>query len=262
MGMTPNFLGRPARRAARAATATAGPANGTGTATADATGSAGTAATHVPMSDGQRRTVLMAVAALLEYPGDDAADRWDTVAAALPGLPPAPADALARFLAHARDVGTRALQEHYVDTFDQRRRCNLYLSYYATGDTRQRGAALLSFRELLSAVGLEYDGDELPDHLCIVCEAAAREPGGPGTGDAIAADVLAAHRDGIEVLRQALAGRGSPYAGVIDALVTALPPLDDDTRERYLKLVTTGPPAEMVGTLDLPFPMSTQETRS
>ncbi|NMF08715.1 nitrate reductase molybdenum cofactor assembly chaperone [Corynebacterium xerosis] len=214
------------------------------------------------MTDDQRRTVLMAVATLLDYPGDDAETRWDAVADALPSLPLAAADPLAAFLAHARTVGKRALEEHYVDTFDQKRRCNLYLSYYATGDTRQRGVALLSFREMLAAVGLEQDRDELPDHLCVVCEAAALEPGSPENGDTIAADVLATHRDGIEVLRHALAGRGSAYAGLLDALVTALPPLDEDTRERYLRLVTAGPPAELVGTLELPFPVSNQETRS
>ena len=91
---------------------------------------------------------------------------------------------------------------------------------------------------------------------------AVLEPGSPDNGDTIAADVLATHRDGIEVLRHALAGRGSAYAGLLDALVTALPPLDEDTRERYLRLVTAGPPAELVGTLELPFPVSNQETRS
>lgn len=245
MAMALNFLGRPARRAAEAARATA---------VAEPT--------HAPMTDDQRRTVLMAVATLLDYPGDDAETRWDAVAEALPSLPLEAADPLAGFVAHARAVGKRALEEHYVDTFDQKRRCNLYLSYYATGDTRQRGVALLSFREMLAAVGLEQDRDELPDHLCVVCEAAALEPGSPEAGDAIAADVLSTHRDGIEVLRHALAGRGSAYAGVIDALVTALPPLDEDTRERYLRLVTAGPPAELVGTLELPFPVSNQETRS
>lgn len=245
MAMALNFLGRPARRAAETARATA---------VAEPT--------HVPMTDDQRRTVLMAVATLLDYPGDDADTRWDAVADALPSLPLAAADPLAAFLAHARTVGKRALEEHYVDTFDQKRRCNLYLSYYATGDTRQRGVALLSFREMLAAVGLEQDRDELPDHLCVVCEAAALEPGSPEAGDAIAADVLSTHRDGIEVLRHALAGRGSAYAGLLDALVTALPPLDEDTRERYLRLVTAGPPAELVGTLELPFPVSNQETRS
>ncbi|MFD5868195.1 nitrate reductase molybdenum cofactor assembly chaperone [Corynebacterium sp. NPDC060344] len=243
--MALNFLGRPARRAAESAR-----------------GADVAEPTHVPMSDEQRRTVLMAVSTLLDYPGDDAEVRWEAVAQSLPALPPEAAGPLERFVAHARDVGKRALEEHYVDTFDQKRRCNLYLSYYATGDTRQRGVALLSFREMLAAVGLEQDRDELPDHLCVVCEAAALEPGTPDAGDAIAADVLATHRDGIEVLRHALAGRGSAYAGLIDALVTALPPLDDDTRDRYLKLVTAGPPAELVGTLELPFPVSNQETRS
>lgn len=253
--MAPNFLGRPARRAVDAARAL--DASRTSAAAA-----AGAAPTHVPMADGQRRTVLKAVATLLDYPGDDAEDRWDAVADAVPTLPIQAANPLAAFLAHARAVGKRHLEEHYVDTFDHKRRCNLYLSYYATGDTRQRGVALLSFREMLAAVGLELDRSELPDHLCVVCEAAALEPGSPATGDTIAADVLATHRDGIEVLRHALAARGSAYENVVEALVTALPPLDDDTRRRYLQLVTTGPPAELVGAMELPFPISNQETRT
>ena len=33
------------------------------------------------------------------------------------------------------------LEEDYVDTFDNRRRHNLFLTYFAHGDTRKRGMA-------------------------------------------------------------------------------------------------------------------------
>ena len=39
------------------------------------------------------------------------------------------------------------LQADYVETFDTRRRCNLFLTYFAHGDTRKRGMALLRFKQ-------------------------------------------------------------------------------------------------------------------
>ena len=36
--------------------------------------------------------------------------------------------------------------QHYVETFDLRRRCALYLTYYRYGDTRKRGMAMLAFK--------------------------------------------------------------------------------------------------------------------
>ena len=36
-------------------------------------------------------------------------------------------------------------QQAYVETFDLRRRCCPYLTYYSCGDTRKRGMALLQF---------------------------------------------------------------------------------------------------------------------
>ena len=76
----------------------------------------------------------------------------------------------------------------YVETFDLRRRCCPYLTYYAFGDTRKRGMALLRFTHAYRANGFALASEELPDHLAVVCEfaaalprartaAAAREPG-------------------------------------------------------------------------------------
>ena len=65
------------------------------------------------------------------------------------------------------------LQADYVETFDTRRRCNLFLTYFAHGDTRKRGMALLRFKQTYLASGFELDDAELPDHLCVVLEYAA-----------------------------------------------------------------------------------------
>src|SRR5699024_7950613 len=61
-----------------------------------------------------------------------------------------------------------------VETFDLRRRSCLHLTYYAHGDTRNRGAALLVFSNAYRRAGFVLTEDELPDHLCVVLEFAPR----------------------------------------------------------------------------------------
>ena len=149
----------------------------------------------------------------------------------------------------ARSRGPRALAEHYVETFDRRRRCCLYLTYYAVGDTRHRGAALLAFKQALAAAGYELTTDELPDYLPVVLELSAR------SGDEIAQTLLSSHREGIEVLRSALVDAGSPYSRLVEAVSMTLPEIDAATADRVRALVAAGPPTETVGVTDmLPFP--------
>ena len=74
-----------------------------------------------------------------------------------------------------------ALERHYVEMFDLRRKSSLYLTYYLHGDTRRRGMALLTLNQRYRAAGWDTDG-ELPDHLPVVLEFAALA--GPGGGEA------------------------------------------------------------------------------
>ncbi len=117
------------------------------------------------------------------------------------------------------------------------------------GDTRHRGAALLAFKQALAAAGYEMAADELPDYLPVVLELSAR------SGDEVASALLSSHREGIEVLRSALADAASPYAGLVEAVSMTLPQIDEATAERVRALVAAGPPTETVGVTDtLPFP--------
>lgn len=212
---------------------------------------------QIPMRDDQRRLVYMISSLMMDYPDEDFVDKLNVVEGQLDELPLPVATNIVEFLDHARVKGLRWLQEHYVETFDQRRRCSLFLTYYAVGDTRQRGAAILAFRDMLRSLGFESERDELPDHLCVVLEAAALSD--PGRF-ADATEVLAAHRDGIEVLRAALDNLDSPYRYLIIALCQALPAIDQETADSYMELIRSGPPAEMVGIgTPLPFPTSQPE---
>ncbi|ANE03757.1 nitrate reductase molybdenum cofactor assembly chaperone [Corynebacterium crudilactis] len=209
---------------------------------------------RISMTEAQRRIVFMLNSLLLDYPEEGFVDKLDAVEAQLDALPLPVAAQVVEFIDAARISGPRAMQETYVETFDQRRRCSLFLSYYAVGDTRQRGTAILAFRQTLQQLGFESQRDELPDHLCVVLEAAALAE--PSLFDA-ATEVLAAHRDGIEVLRAALDNLDSPYRFLVTSLCQALPEITEETANSYLELITSGPPAEMVGIgTPLPFPTS------
>jgi nitrate reductase molybdenum cofactor assembly chaperone NarJ/NarW len=54
--------------------------------------------------------------------------------------------AFVRFLVWLRATAPADVAQHYVQTFDLRRRCALYLTYYRYGDTRKRGLAMLAFK--------------------------------------------------------------------------------------------------------------------
>jgi nitrate reductase delta subunit len=178
---------------------------------------------------------------LLDYPDSSWFGRLDAVRAGVAGLPAAIAAPLTRFLESAVAAGVTEWQRRYVLTFDLKRKCSLYLSYYATGDTRKRGTALVTFLEAYRAAGWEFDAQELPDYLPAVLEFSAV------SDSPIAAALIASHREGIEVLRAALEAIESPWADVVRTVTLSLPPIDERTRERFVALVSEGPPTETVG---------------
>ena len=209
---------------------------------------------HVDVTNEQLSLVSMACSILLDDPGEDFLDRLTAVEAVLDRLPDEVTDEVAAFARTARSVGIRGLDTHYVAIFDQRRRCSLYLSYYAVGDTRQRGTAILAFGDALRSCGFNLARRELPDHLCVVLEA-----GATAADPTLLIALLSAHRDGIEVLRTALESAGSPYYHLIRTIAMVLPHMDEETTDRYLALVRKGPPAELVGISDIASPLPLSE---
>ena len=178
---------------------------------------------------------------LLRYPDDRVAAAGPALVAEIAALPAGPArDALERFMTSWTGDPT-ALAARYVETFDLRRRAALELTYYAHGDTRERGMALLRLKKLYRAAGLPMDSAELPDHLTVMLAFAALAP--PGHGEAL----LAEHRAAIELLRLSLHDLDSPYAHVLDAIAAHLPLLTVSERAEVARLAREGPPEEAVG---------------
>ncbi len=184
---------------------------------------------------------LRAASLLLSYPDDEllaSLDLLDRLAASLPERLAVP---LGHSVAHLRSTDLSTLQEHYTDTFDLRRRCCLYLTYFTHGDTRQRGMALLRFSHAFRGAGVEFLGSELPDHLAVVCEFAA-------TADlALGVRLLHENRAGLELVRVAVADVGSPYVSALDLVCEVLGPATQRDVEKALDLARSGPPEEEVG---------------
>jgi nitrate reductase delta subunit len=143
------------------------------------------------------------------------------------------------FLAWLRTTEPRAVAEHYVATFDLRRRCALYLTYYRYGDTRKRGMSMLAFKNTYRTAGYVPTDDELPDYLPMVLDFAALSSKGTA--------LLHAHRADLELLRRALHDAKTPYAGVLDAVCAQLPGLGRRELAMVRRAWDDGPPHEDVG---------------
>ncbi|MDW4911197.1 nitrate reductase molybdenum cofactor assembly chaperone [Streptomyces sp. ADMS] len=177
---------------------------------------------------------------LLAYPDEEFEQTLALAARVAATLPDPVARPLLRFTAHAEQTAPADLAATYVTTFDHRKRCCLYLTYYAHGDTRKRGIGLLRLKQTYTAAGWRLGDDELPDHLAVVLEFAATDP-------ATGARLLTEHRAGLELLRLALNDDGSPWAHVLDSVSATLPTLAGDDREAVMRLAAQGPPEEQVG---------------
>ena len=186
-------------------------------------------------------TARQAASLLLGYPDEELLARLPLLRASVAPLPAEFAGPLGRFLDHLETTPLQQQQTEYVETFDLRRRCCLYLTYFTHGDTRKRGMALVQFKHLYSRAGMTLSDEELPDHLAVVLEFTA-------TGDAARGErLLTEYRPGLELIRLALEDRGSPYAAVLQAVSATLPPVEAADRAAVLRLAQEGPPGEDVG---------------
>lgn len=177
---------------------------------------------------------------LLQYPTAALFDGLDELDAYATTTTPRPArESFARFLRWLRVTSPMEVAQHYVETFDLRRRCALYLTYYRYGDTRKRGMAMVVFKTAYRDTGFTPCEDELPDYLPMVLDFAALAPRGER--------LLYAHRGDLELLRRALTQVRTPYANVVAGVCAQLPKLGRRELGQVLTAWESGPPREEVG---------------
>jgi len=200
-----------------------------------------TSTRRATLTDAQLTVAWQAASLLLGYPDRELLDRLELIRHASFELPERVGGPLRECVVQLEGVPLGELEADYVETFDSRRRYNLFLTYFAHGDTRKRGMALLRFKQTYQASGFELTDTELPDHLCVVLEYAATIDRARGRG------LILDHRAGLELLRISLAEAGSRWAGAVEAVTATLPPLKGDEWEAVRRLAAEGPPEEEVG---------------
>ncbi len=177
---------------------------------------------------------------LLQYPTASVfqgLDELDRVAATI--SPKQSREPFIRFLGWLRATPPTEVAQHYVETFDLRRRCALYLTYYRYGDTRKRGMAMLLFKTAYRTANFVPSDDELPDYLPLVLEFASLAEKG--------VSLLRSRRADLELLRKALQQAKTPYADLVEAVCAQLPRLKRQDLSLVRKHWDAGPPHEDVG---------------
>lgn len=202
----------------------------------------------------QDRLVWQTASLLLAYPDDGQAERLDTVDELLSHITGSAGKVLAQTVTALRARDRMVAATDYVETFDMRRRCTMYLTYWTAGDTRNRGREMLAFAGAYRGAGVEPPSHEAPDYLPVVLEFAATVDADAGR------QLLTEHRVPIDVLRGALAEARSPYEHAIAAVCETLPPVTDQEERRARRLADAGPPAEAVGLQ--PFTLTVPPRRS
>ena len=182
---------------------------------------------------------------LLQYPTVALFDALEVLGVAAGEAPRSSREPFGRFLGWLAATDPDEVARHYVETFDLRRRCALYLTYYRYGDTRKRGMAMVAFKAAYRAAGFEpvrgegEAGGELPDYLPLVLDFAALHPRGE--------KLLRSHRADLELLLRGLRDAPSPYADIIEAVCARLPALRRPDQALVRRFWESGPPAEEVG---------------
>jgi nitrate reductase delta subunit len=193
------------------------------------------------MNPEERAMAQQVCSLLLRYPEASMIELIPAMKDVVHELPDDASDALGNFLDYLTVTELLDVQRHYVETFDMRRKCSPYLTYWTYGDTRNRGMALLHFKDAYREAGVTIDEHELPDHLAVVLEFAACHDAELGNA------LLGEHRSVIALLHQALAEASSPYEDVLAAALSTTSALTPEDEALMQRLALAGPPTESVG---------------
>ena len=162
------------------------------------------------------RLTLRALAHLLSYPDAEQRSHMAQLAEVLQAEQAIKPDRLAELVALCRQLAAADPMEaesRYVETFDRGRSTSLHLFEHVHGDSRERGPALIDLMQTYERAGLQFSAPELPDHLPVVLEFASTQP------PEVACGFLGEMAHILTMLFSALAGRSSPYASVIGAIL-------------------------------------------
>jgi nitrate reductase delta subunit len=157
-----------------------------------------------------------AVGALLDYPEAELIEALPEIGGVLESEPALSPQTKAGLRCLTKALGSGDVmdrQEDWLGLFDRSRARSLHLYEHVHGESRARGQAMASLKEMYRFHGLELVKHELPDYLPLLCEFLSLVE--PKVARSLLAD--AAHI--LEAVRRRLAERDSPYAAIFAALL-------------------------------------------
>jgi nitrate reductase delta subunit len=157
-----------------------------------------------------------ALGALLDYPDAELVEALPEIGGVLESEPSLSAATKAGLRRLSQVLGSGDImdrQEGWLGLFDRSRARSLHLYEHVHGESRARGQAMASLKEMYRFHGLELVKHELPDYLPLLCEFLSLVE--PKVARSLLAD--AAHI--LEAVRRRLAERDSPYAAIFAALL-------------------------------------------
>ena len=159
---------------------------------------------------------LRVLAHLLRYPTPQLREHAGELREALraeAALPSTRLTELDALLVHLSQQPSLVVEADYVELFDRGRSTALHLFEHVLGDSRDRGPAMIDLIQTYEKAGLYMGPSELPDYLPVVLEFASTQP--PQQAREFMGEI--AHI--VRVIFSALAGRQSPYASVLAAVL-------------------------------------------
>ena len=160
-----------------------------------------------------------ALGALLNYPGRELIEAVPEIAGVVGAsalLGRSEKRRLAELATELRRTDPYELEERYVALFDRGRATSLHLFEHVHGDSRERGQAMVDLGRVYEQAGFQLAENELPDYLPAVLEYLSCRPLGE------AREMLGDCAHILRAVGERLAGRGSRYAAVFDAILAAV----------------------------------------
>jgi nitrate reductase delta subunit len=186
------------------------------------------------------QAALLALADLLEYPGEDWPRRLAASRASLND------DALAEFSRQTESLPLAALQETYTLTFDLNPVASLEIGYHLFGENYKRGLFLAQLRETEAQYALD-EQRQLPDYLPILLRLLTRLDDRELREDLIAECLLPATGK----MKTALKSKENLYAPLVEAvearLKTEVPTRRTGALGRELNVLQRAPELSFIG---------------
>lgn len=166
---------------------------------------------HSAIETDDSQLLFLFVSLLLHYPDEEVMETGE-LRQLIEELPNSEAVALLlQFIDYLESESFEDLAQNYVNTFDFNPKTNLYLTYSATGEERERGEILVRIKRFYSEAGFEVATDELPDYLPLILEFISVAP------PEFSTKALKDFRGAIENLMTELEKNESPYACLLKA---------------------------------------------